>query len=195
MLQYHRIGILFNVLSMLILAGICIELLQAGKHEFAVTVGSKVCILLLLTAAEVKYKISIKHFIRVFVLLTIISDSYFGFYLNLYVTSSVFDKVQHIFGSYAFSLCAYVLAAGLNCYPLSKPLKAIVVLSFGLAIGAMYEISEFFGDTFSNPAIPAQESLLDTDLDLISNLLGALIASTHVVWRDPAEIPDERQKE
>lgn len=182
---HNKIGISFNMTTMIILAVIYSKLLQQGQHEFAVSVVSKVCLLAVITIIEIRYPILLNHFIRAGVLVTIISDSFFGLYLGLYVTSSVFDKGLHIFGNYTFSLCAYVLASKLNHHCLSKPFRFIVVLSFGLAIGALYEIGEFIGDTFSKPTIPAQVDLLDTDLDLISNFIGAFIASLHTVIRDP----------
>lgn len=55
-------------------------------------------------------------------------------------------------------------------------MKFILAVSLGLGLGALYEIAEFFTDRISHPVPPSQPSLLDTDLDLIANALGALLA-------------------
>jgi hypothetical protein len=53
------------------------------------------------------------------------------------------------------------------------------VACLGLSLGSLYEILEFFTDSISHPVPPSQPSLLDTDLDLVADLAGALLAALH----------------
>lgn len=183
---HNKTGFLLNITGALILLFIAVKLLNQGQTGFAFMVGGKACLLAIFTLAEIKYELVINNFVRLCVIVMMVSDSYFGFYLQLYITSQIFDKVQHVFGSYALSLFTYIILANLDWHNFSKLFKFIIVFSLGLAIGGFYEIAEFAGDLIAKPAIPAQLSLLDTDLDLVSDVIGSLAASFHVLVKDPA---------
>jgi uncharacterized membrane protein YjdF len=114
--------------------------------------------------------------------ITIISDSLFGYYLDLYVISSVFDKMLHIFGTYSLSLFVYILVVQLLRDAVSRPFKFILVFCLGISIGAVYEIIEFLADNISHSSMPSQPSLLDTDLDLIGDVIGAVCAAIHATF-------------
>jgi hypothetical protein len=133
------------------------------------------------TFIEVKYNLYMNNYVRAIAMFTTASDSFFGHFLQLYITSSVFDKLLHLFGSYSFSLFAYVLVIQMQRPVTSKLFNFILVFSLGLSLGVLYEITEFLGDTFTRPAIPAQTSLLDTDLDLISDIIGSSLGGFHAV--------------
>ncbi|MBC8016061.1 MAG: hypothetical protein H7X79_10015 [Sporomusaceae bacterium] len=132
---------------------------------------------------EARYKLNMSNYVRIIMLLALVSDGFFGNYVNFYATSTVFDKIQHVFGTYAFSLFAYTLVAGLLKSPVQRSVTFILIISLGVSIGAFYEILEFFTDSMSHPVPPSQPSLLDTNLDLISDVIGALLAAIHVTYR------------
>jgi len=115
------------------------------------------------------------------IVLTLLFDGFFGNYMDMYTTSSIFDKMLHVFGTYAFSLFAYVLVAQLLKYPVHSSFKFLMVVSLGVSLGAFYEITEFLTDTFSHPVPVSQPNLLDTDLDLIANVIGANLAALHAI--------------
>lgn len=126
--------------------------------------------------------IEIPLYIRSAAVLSILGDGFFGFYLNLYVTSPIFDRIQHIFGCYAMALFFYSLILHFIQIPVQPRLvRFILVVGIGFSIGALYEIIEYMADTLLKPQISNQPSLQDTDLDLISDLVGALIAGIHAV--------------
>jgi hypothetical protein len=95
------------------------------------------------------------------------------------------DYIRSVVGTaalwivYTFSLFFYVLAAQLLRHPVNRLFKFILIVSLGLSLGTFYEILEFLTDTFSHPALVSQPSLLDTDLDLIGDLIGAVLAGIH----------------
>lgn len=167
--------VLFLVLQVAIMFG----LIGMGSLDFTRSVAVTTCLWMIYTFIEIKYNFFMNNYVRIAVMTAISSDSFFGYYLAYYVTSFVYDKIQHIFGTYAFALFAYVLLVNLLKYPMSKVVKFVFVASLGLSIGALYEIAEFLVDTFSNPIIPGQPSLLDTDLDMICDTIGALLAAFH----------------
>ena len=46
------------------------------------------------------------------------------------------------------------------------------------------ELAEFLVDSFGNPVLPGQPSLHDTDLDLIGDTVGAMLAAIHLQYTE-----------
>lgn len=169
-------------LFLVILSAIVLGLMQEARPDDARNVAVKIGAWLVYSCIEVKYGIQLNNGLRTGVMLVLISDSFWGLYCNLYSASSVFDKVQHVFGSYAFSLFAYSVICQVGRPVINRGFSFVFILSLGLAIGALYEIGEFLGDIVTNPKIPSQPNLLDTDLDLIADMAGALLAAIHAKY-------------
>lgn len=171
--------LIFLVLEMII----TIALIANGNSKVIPNVAGLAAAWIIYTLLELRCGFYMSNYVRVAAMAASLSDSFFGYYLNYYQQSFVFDKIQHAFGTYAFSLFAYVLVAQLLVKPVNRLFTFILVLSLGIAIGAVYEIGEFIGDQIGNPDYPSQPSLLDTDLDLIGDIIGAAFAGLHVVFR------------
>lgn len=163
-----------------ILASIAWSLVQQGRYDYAQNIAIKIVFWVIYTFWEVRSGITISNYIRASVMAILISDSYFGLYLDYYVTSSIFDKVQHVFGSYVFSLFAYSIICKLSQPMIGRGFTFIFILTLGLSMGAIYEVGEFLGDSIAKPSMPSQPNLLDTDLDLIADIMGSLLAAVHV---------------
>lgn len=118
--------------------------------------------------------------IAILVLLSLSGHNVIGYLLNWYVLSNVFDKYLHIFGTYSFSLLGYFYLQ-LNEIPLTNIKKLVLTMMIGLSLATLYELVEFAMDYFIQPAVPAQSGLLDTNLDLLGDLLGGLAAGWHTV--------------
>lgn len=161
------------------LALIVFGLINQGRYDYAQNVSVKLVIWTVYTLFELKSGLVLNSYIRFGVMAAILSDSLFGLYLNFYLTSSVFDKLQHVLGSYVFALFAYNLIFTISRPITGKGFIFVFVLALGLSIGAVYEVGEFIGDSFFNPQVPSQPSLLDTNLDLIADILGSLAAARH----------------
>lgn len=181
MTKHSKVFFVLTGIFLAILVAIIIILMAQGRYDYAQDITIKAIIWIIYSVLEVKYDIGVKNYIQAFVITTIVSDSFLGLYIDLYTTSTVFDKVQHVFGSYSFALFAYNLTCNLIQPKISCSFRFIFVFSLGLGIGALYEIGEFLGDFILKPDIPSQPSLLDTDLDLIANFIGALLAAVHSV--------------
>lgn len=173
------ITLIFLVLEMII----TIALIATGNTGVIPNVAGLTAVWIIYTLLELRYGFYMSNYVRIVAMTACLSDSFFGYFLNYYQSSFVFDKIQHAFGTYAFSLFAYVLVAQLLTRPVSRLFTFILVMALGLAIGTVYEISEFIGDLIGNPDHPSQPSLLDTDLDLIGDAIGAVIAGLHVIFQ------------
>ena len=173
------INILFFVIQLVIMFGLA----RQGHFDYIRSVMVTTCLWVVYTFVEARYGLYMNNYVRVLIVISLLSDAFFGYYLDLYATSSIMDKILHVFGTYAFSLLAYVLVIQLLNNPVKKSFKFILVLCLGLSIGAVYEILEFLTDTICHPVLVSQPSLLDTDLDLIGDILGAVLAATHATAR------------
>lgn len=160
-----------------------ITLSLKGRTDYLRSVIATNFFLVVYTFLENRYRLNMNTYVRVLILLTIFFDSFFGYYFDMYVSSFVFDKALHVFGTYAFSLFTYILVMQMLTNPLNSQVKFILVICLGLSLGTVYEILEFITDSISHPIPPSQPSLLDTDLDLIADLIGAVLAAFHVSSR------------
>jgi hypothetical protein len=134
---------------------------------------------------EIKYELYVGTYIKLTVIITLIAHTLFGNYIGLYDKSFVFDKILHLYGTYSFALFSY----GLLCYSVKELsclniYRFIFIISLGIALGSLFETIEFLGDILFNPKRPYQNNLLDTNLDLIFNTIGALIAGLHLIYRN-----------
>ena len=170
----------FLVVQVLLLFG----LFAKGYLDFMRSVAVATSMWIIYSYLEIKYRFYMDNYVRMMVMVAIITDGFFGYYLSYYVTSFVFDKLQHFFGTYVFALFAYVLAAQLvpGQERLSRWFEFIFIACLGISIGTVYEIAEFLVDQFANPIIASQPSLFDTNLDLICDIMGALAAAVQTVF-------------
>lgn len=168
----------FFLIQVLVMFG----LVGKGYPGFVRGTAVPTCLIIIYTFFETKYGIYMSNYVRAVVLVSIICDSFLGQYLEYYLISTVFDKVLHAFGTYSFSLFFYILMIQLLSNPISRSFRFILVVCLGLSLGTFYEIMEFFVDMTTKPAFPGQPSLLDTNLDLVADLIGAITAAIHITF-------------
>lgn len=158
-------------------------IISRGNHDFVGNIIGSSLFWIAYTLFEYNYKLKISYYIRLGVVIAIIGDGFLGFYLNFYVTSPAFDRIQHIFSTYIFSLFFYAILMHFKHEPIEmKWIRFIFIAAIGMAIGSINEIIEFTADTIMKTQIPNQPSLQDTDMDLISNMVGAFIAGFHSLY-------------
>ncbi|HJV44734.1 MAG TPA: hypothetical protein VJ824_03310 [Bacillota bacterium] len=183
-----RLTAIFTILELCLL----IELIILGNSDFILQ-GMVVAIgWLVYTFMEFRHNLFLNNYVRLAVMLTLLSDSFLGNYLNGYVTSPFFDRIQHIFGTYSIALWAYTIVWQIAGARYSNRLSWILVFMIGIGLGGIYEIIEFFEDSLLMPAILNQPSLLDTDLDLLSDAIGAFLAAVQVKYADFGLINKQR---
>ncbi len=158
-------------------------IVSRGNRDFIGNILGTTLFWLAYTVCEYIYKLRINYYIRLAVVISIIGDGLLGFYFNLYVLSPLFDRIQHIFSAYALALFFYsIVMCFMEGAIKIKWMIFIFVTAIGMAAGSFYEIMEFAVDAIMKPQILNQPSLQDTDLDLLSNTVGSVIAGFHSTY-------------
>lgn len=121
------------------------------------------------------YKLFIPGAAYVLVVLSLFMNSYFGYYRNLYYKSKKYDRIQHVIGSFSFAIFFYFFFSNIFEYGGSKAFQAFYVLVSGVFYSTVYEIIEFISDLKNKEKM--QKGLRDTNVDMISDVIGSLSAS------------------
>jgi uncharacterized membrane protein YjdF len=168
-------------LLFIIIQIVCIIALFKDKNfDYMRMAAGNLCFWVIYMILEKKANWSIPLYIRTITLLSITFNDYLGEYLNLYVTSSLYDRLQHIFGTYALTLWIFFVIQQFAQFKLTNQrLTILFIISLALSLGTIYELLEFIEDEVFKPKIKNQPSLLDTNLDLISDLIGGIFAELH----------------
>ena len=158
-----------------------IALLASDKVYYEYDVVGVCVLYLIYIYLESKYNLYVSNFIRSIVILTLTIHTFMGKLLNYYQTVPAFDIVLHIFGTYSLVLFTNSIMDKVLGINFSTRLnKFIFLMLLGGCLGAIYEIFEFLLDLTLKPPIPYQPGLIDTDLDMISDIMGSFIASFHL---------------
>lgn len=132
-----------------------------------------------------KYSFNISNYIHICLALVVIAHSLGGKYLNLYFRSANFDSYLHMFGAYAVTLFLYTVIRNIMGVSFASKISNFLYLTLlGIGIGAIFELLEFIVDITIKPPVLNQQDLIDTNLDMISNLIGSLIAAFHISFAD-----------
>lgn len=120
------------------------------------------------------------YFSLILIILVLFFHSYFGYYLDLYNKSKMFDRFLHAYGSFSFSLLFYFLLSNFLIYGGSVAFRALYIFLLGVTIGAIYEAIEYFID--SKHDLKLQRGLKDTDFDIIADILGSLASAAYAYY-------------
>lgn len=102
--------------------------------------------------------------------------------MGLFYQQGPYDEIVHAFTMFAVTLALSFLAYSsmLTIFRDRKLLYLLTITSFGIAIGALWEITEWTaGIVLSTEVIG---SLHDTIVDLIMDSLGSAIAAATSLW-------------
>lgn len=185
-MNHHRkIMIVMTLVFLLLQVAVMVGLSAKGYPGFMRGSAVTTACLLLYTVIEYKYGLYMNNFVRAAVMIAMVCDSLLGQYWEFYITSTIFDKVLHAFGTYSFSLFFYILLLQLQSGRFRRPVSFVIVFCLGMSFGGLYEIMEFVIDMVTKPTFPGQLSLYDTNLDLAADMAGALGAATHATLVKP----------
>jgi len=125
--------------------------------------------------AQYIIKFQVRIFIIFLVLISFVGNSLIGKCLNVYNTSKHYDRFLHAFGVFSFSLFSYSILSKITAYSIyPKVYGCIFVSTIGISLGCMLEIYEFITDSITKSY--NQHGLTDTNFDLISDVIGSVIA-------------------
>jgi hypothetical protein len=105
-----------------------------------------------------------------------------GWVWGLFGMPGLYDEIVHAFTSFAIALALSFLVYRpmLGIFRQHRVLYLLTITSFGLAIGALWEICEWTAGQIL--AIEVIESLDDTIIDLIMDTLGSALAAVTSLW-------------
>lgn len=105
-----------------------------------------------------------------------------GWAWGLFAMPGPYDEIVHAYTTFAIALAISFLVYGsmLSLFRQHKLLYLLTITSFGIAIGALWEVAEWLaGNILATEVI---ESLDDTITDLIMDSLGAALAAITSLW-------------
>lgn len=139
-------------------------------------------IIILLLLYEYYSNLNIAGFIITCSLISVISHSFIGEYLNLYHSSKHYDRYTHLFGSFSFSLLSYSILNSISVLASKNWIVFLFTMLLGISIGVFYEIIEYLHDCLKNKKIVCQHGLTDTNVDLIFDVFGSIIAGFVAIY-------------
>jgi hypothetical protein len=105
-----------------------------------------------------------------------------GWVWGLFYLPGPYDEIVHAYTTFAITLALsfLVYSSMLNIFRNHKLLYLVTIASFGIAIGALWEITEWS----AGKILPTEVigSLNDTIIDLVMDTLGAGLAATLSLW-------------
>ncbi|MDF2614534.1 MAG: hypothetical protein K0S71_2320 [Clostridia bacterium] len=172
---YNELLVLIPVVFTIIIIIIGIaDFLKKKKSHFIENLVSYILYIIFLISQYV-FGFYVKPFIIILALITIIGNNLVGKTLNFYYRSKHFDRFLHGFGAFSYALFFYdILDKTIKPVIDSRLYVSIFVAALGIAYGCIYEIYEFILDSVSQSN--NQHGLKDTNFDLLSNVIGAIIA-------------------
>ncbi|WP_297426426.1 hypothetical protein [Clostridium sp.] len=174
-MEYSTLLALMTIVFSFIMLFTIVSTLREKNYNFLFENIAVYVFYLVFLAIQYILKFQVAAFIIFMVLLTIIGDSLIGKHLNFYNRSKYYDRFLHALGSFSFSLFFYSILSKVTTYIIFPKLYGcIFVAAIGISLGCIFEIYEFISDTANK--INNQHGLIDTNFDLISDVVGAVIA-------------------
>jgi len=108
-----------------------------------------------------------------------------GWVWDLFYLPGPYDEITHAFTTFSITLALsfLVYASMMNVFRNHRILYVLTIASFGIAIGALWEITEW--------TISVINSIDDTIMDLIMDSIGAGLASIISLWALSEQKPQE----
>ncbi len=169
------IFLIYTALEIIILT----KAFKTNKQVAKESIGEYLFIIAIILIKRI-FALVIPDYSIILVILTVICHIFIGKYLNFYNTSIRYDRYLHAFGAFAFAVFSYcVILAFVNPAVHSKMITAIFVFAIGLSLGLLCEMSEFISDITKRKKIKSQRGLIDTDLDMVYDIIGSFAAAIY----------------
>ncbi len=167
-----------------------------GNYEFMIYIGVIVFFMILVVYSndKIKYPNLLLWALTIWAILHMAGG---GLYINgekLYELMLInlvgapyhifkYDQLMHIYGFFTATLAMYYLIKPSLKKNFNKWISlSIVVIFAGVGLGALNEIIEFSATVFLNET--GVGGYVNTCLDLVSNLIGAVIGMGLIIWKE-----------
>lgn len=174
-MSYNHLIKVITIIFSVVICLICYGFIHKKQYKFLIETIVFYILYLIFLILQHRLNFSVKPFIIILILLTVIGNNFIGQYLNVYNRSKYYDRFLHAFGSFSFALFVYSVIYNIIVPP-NYPwiYTSIFIANIGISLGCIVEIYEFFRDTTSHSK--NQHGLRDTNFDLISNIIGGVLA-------------------
>jgi uncharacterized membrane protein YjdF len=163
---------------------IAYRFISTGNKMYATSILAANIAFGLYIAAEEIFNIGVPYIFRCLVIVALFIHTFFGYFKDQYTRSKTFDRYLHAFGSFAYALFFYALLAQLmDAAVTSKVFIAVMVTFTGITVGTVFEIIEYFIDR--KMPVKTQRGLIDTDADLICDVIGSVVAGVVTYFTTP----------
>lgn len=173
------IDIIFLIVQAITLVGFIFD----KSYEYILGLVTTTTLYFIYVYLENKYHIYMNKFVRLCVIITLISNHLLGEKFELYKQPGLFDKALHVFGTYSFTLFVYLIIIQIIKISFTSKLSNFIfIVMLGITIGVSFEVLEFILDLTFNLKTPLQTNLMDTNLDIVSDIIGALLAALYNLY-------------
>ena len=153
---------------------------KKGKKTEAKSVSAAFGLLWVVTLTDRIFRLGLPPLDFIFLMTALTLYSLFGMYFDLFHRSRTFDRLVHGVGAFSYAVLLYDLLSKFIRYGGSAVFRALYAMLLGISLGAAYEIYEFAADAKRSDKL--QRGLMDTDLDLIFDVAGALCAAGFIYF-------------
>lgn len=171
----------FYIHALIVSSAQCYLTVQYSKRKLFGKAASGLLTWLLVTSFlfyDYYAGVNVPVFIVTGSIISVIGHTLLGNYLDYYHKSRIYDRGLHLFGAFSFSLLAFsILNNAVAPFDGSEFYASLTVITLGISIGTFFEIIEFIHDSVSKKT-KCQHGLVDTDFDMIFNVLGSLAAGS-----------------
>ena len=165
--------IIFALFSVLIIYAIA-KLFGRENKRFAYSSLTIYITFTLVFLAIWIFHLKVPYYIILLTMLSLFMTCFLGLHMEWFSRSKVFDRYVHAITSFSVALLVYSLIENLFTAGGSNAFKSLFVFTIGMTDGALFELIEAAHDSKSN--IKDQKGLKDTNMDLLADLIGSLLA-------------------
>ena len=147
------------------------------KQGAKASLTSFICYALIFLAVWA-FSLWVPSYVLLLSMVAIFINCIFGYYLDWFNRSKVFDRYLHAYGTLSFTLLAYCLIRNLFETGGSRAFLSLFTFTTGMALGAVFELIEAAAD--AKNGTNNQRGLQDTNMDILGDLIGSLVAAAIV---------------
>jgi hypothetical protein len=122
------------------------------------------------------FRVEVPAYTLFLTMLAVLGNCFFGHYMGGYTKSKTYDRYLHAFGTFSFALFVYCILVNFVEAGGSRLFRAIFIFSLGGTLGVLFEMIEMLHDKKKNEE-KSQKGLQDTNMDMLANLIGSLLAA------------------